>query len=99
MTKDTEQFINEMEMETLIRENESKWLKWEDNNKRYLVMGLCGDWYYKDQFLQDRVQEIHGEETKDMPLWQNNTIKYYNRIFVRIYKDHKKKLLRHITIN
>lgn len=99
MTKDTEQFINEMETETLIRENESKWLKWEDNNKRYLIMGLCGDWYYKDQFLQDRVQEIHGEETRDMPLWQNNTIKYYNRIFLRIYKDHKKKLLRHITIN
>ena len=99
MTKDTEQFINEMETETLIRENESKWLKWEDNNKRYLIMGLCGDWYYKDQFLQDRVQEIHGEETRDMPLWQNNTIKYYNRIFLRIYKDNKKKLLRHITIN
>ena len=38
MTKDTEQFINEMETETLIRENESKWLKWEDNNKRYLIM-------------------------------------------------------------
>ena len=99
MPKDTDQFINEMETETLIRENESKWAKWDDDNRRYLIMGLCGDWYYTDQFLQDRVQEIHGEETKDMPLWQNNTIKYYNRIFLRIYKDHKVKLLKHLKIH
>ena len=99
MPKDTDQFINEMETETLIKENESKWAKWDDDNRRYLIMGLCGDWYYTDQFLQDRVQEIHGEETKDMPLWQNNTIKYYNRIFLRIYKDHKVKLLKHLKIH
>ena len=98
MFKDTEQFISEMETETLIRENESKWDKWETDNKRYLILGL-GDWYYKDEFLQNKVQEVHGEETKDMPLWQNNTVKYYNRIFLRIYKDHKKKLLRHYSIN
>ena len=55
-------------------------------------------WYYKDQFLQDRVQEIHGEETKDMPLWQNDTIKYYNRIFLRTYKDHKHKLMKYFTV-
>ena len=98
MFKDTEQFISEMETETLIRENESKWAKWEIDNNRYLILGL-GDWYYEDEFLQNKVQEIHGEETKDMPLWQNNTVKYYNRIFLRIYKDHKKKLLRHYSIN
>ena len=98
MPKDTEQFISEMETETLIRENESKWARWEIDNNRYLILGL-GEWYYKDKFLQDRVQEIHGEETKDMPLWQNNTIKYYNRIFLRIYKDHKDRLLKHYTIN
>ena len=40
---------------------------WDNDNKRYLIMGLCGDWYYKDKFLQDRVQEIHGEEIKIMP--------------------------------
>ena len=98
MPKDTEQFISEMETETLIRENESKWARWEIDNNRYLILGL-GEWYYKDKFLQDRVQEIHGEETKDMPLLQNNTIKYYNRIFLRIYKDHKDRLLKHYTIN
>ena len=98
MFKDTEQFISEMETETLIRENESKWAKWEIDNNRYLILGL-GDWYYEDEFLQNKVQEIHGEETKDMPLWQNNTIKYYNRIFLRIYKDHKEKLLSHYSIN
>ena len=80
MPKDTEQFISEMETETFIKENESKWAQWDKDNRRYLVMGLCGDWYYTDQFLQDRVQEIHGKVTQDMPLWQN-TIKYYNRIF------------------
>ena len=98
MNKYTEQFINEMEMETFIRENESKWAKWDIDNKRYMLLGL-GDWYYKDQFLQNRVQEIHGEETKDMPLWQNNSIKYYNRIFLRIYKDHKERFLKHYSIN
>lgn len=97
MPKDTEQFISEMETETFIKENESKWAEWDKDNRRYLVMGLCGDWYYKDQFLQDRVQEIHGKVTQDMPLWQNNTIKYYNRIFLKIYKDHKKRLLKHLT--
>ena len=97
--KKIKDFINENEWETFIRENEHTWSKWDDDNKRYLIMGLCGDWYYKDKFLQDRVQEIHGEETNDMPLWQNNTIKYYDRIFLRIYKDHKEKLLKHITVN
>ena len=48
--------------------------------------------------LQDRVQEIHGEVTSDMPLWQNNTQKYYDRIFLRIYKDHKDKLMKYFTI-
>ena len=98
MNKYTEQFINEMEMETFIRENESKWAKWDIDNKRYMLLGL-GDWYYKDQFLQNRVQEIHGEETKDMPLWQNNTIKYYNRIFLRVYKDHKARLIKYYSSN
>ena len=98
MNKYTEQFINEMEMETFIRENESKWAKWDIDNKRYMLLGL-GDWYYKDQFLQNRVQEIHGEETKDMPLWQNNSIKYYNRIFLRIYKDHKARLIKYYSSN
>ena len=98
MPKDTEQFISEMETETFIKENESKWAQWDKDNRRYLVMGLCGDWYYTDQFLQDRVQEIHGKVTQDMPLWQNNTIKYYNRIFLKIYKDHKSRLLKHLTI-
>ena len=88
---DGEQFISENETETLIRENEKKWEVWEEENKRLLILGL-GSWYYKDNFLQKKVLEIHGEETKDMPLWQNNTIKYYDRIFLRIYKDHKKKL-------
>ncbi len=98
MPKDTERFIDEMETETFIKENESKWAKWDNDNRRYLIMGLCGDWYYKDQFLQDRVQEIHGEVTKDMPLWQNNTIKYYNRIFLKIYKDYRKELLKYLTV-
>ena len=75
-----------METETLIKENESKWAKWDDDNRRYLIMGLCGDWYYTDQFLQDRVQEIHGEVTKDMPLWQNNTIKYYTLSYLIVYR-------------
>ena len=97
MFKDTEQFISEMETETLIRENESKWAKWEIDNNRYLILGL-GDWYYEDEFLQNKVQEIHGEETKDMPLWQNNTVKYYNKIFLRIYKDHKYRLLKYYTV-
>ena len=56
-----------METETFIKENESKWAQWDKDNRRYLVMGLCGDWYYTDQFLQDRVQEIHVV-TQDMPL-------------------------------
>ena len=95
---DVEQFINENETETLIRENEQKWIKHEEDGKRLLILGL-GSWYYKDQFLQDRVQEVHGEETKDMPLWQNNTIKYYNRIFLRIYKDHKARLIKYYSSN
>ena len=98
MKSNLEEFIDENETETLIRENNSKWLKQEKRGKRLLILGLGGDWYYKDQFLQDRVQEIHGEETKDMPLWQNDTIKYYNRIFLRIYKDHKHKLMKYFTV-
>jgi|TARA_B110000259_G_scaffold83748_1_gene97768 hypothetical protein len=98
MPKDTEQFISEMETETLIKEMESKWAKWDNDNRRYLIMGLCGDWYYTDQFLHDRVQETSGDVTKDMPLWQNNTIEYYNRIFLKIYKDHKDRLLKHLAI-
>ncbi len=98
MPKDTEQFISEMETETLIKEMESKWAKWNNDNRRYLIMGLCGDWYYTDQFLHDRVQETSGDVTKDMPLWQNNTIEYYNRIFLKIYTDHKDRLLKHLAI-
>ena len=97
MKTDIEQFIDEMEIETLIKENEAKWKKWEERDKRLLVLGL-GEWYYQDKFLQDKVQEIHGEETSDMPLWQNNTQKYYDRIFLRIYKDHKKRLMKYYTI-
>ena len=99
MKTNIKQFIDEMETETFIRENESKWEKWEEEGKRLLILGLGGDWYYKDQFLQDRVQEIHGEATKDLALWENNSIKYYNRIFLRIYKDHKEKLMKYFTIN
>ena len=95
---DVEQFISENETETLIRENEKKWEVWEEENKRLLILGL-GSWYYKDNFLQKKVLEIHGEETKDIPLWQNNTVKYYDRIFLRIYKDHKKKLLKYYSLN
>ena len=40
MNKDVEQFISEMETETLIRENSSKWEKWEMENNRYLILGL-----------------------------------------------------------
>ena len=97
MKANINQFIDEMETETLIRENESKWKKWDEENNRFLILGL-GEWYYQDKFLQDKVQEIHGEETKDMPLWQNNTQKYYDRIFLRIYKDHKKRLMKYFTI-
>ena len=89
--KEINKFINENETETFIKQNESKWAQWEERNNRLLILGLGGDWYFKDQFLQDRVQEIHGEATKDLALWENNSIKYYNRIFLRIYKDHKKK--------
>tara|TARA_B110000971_G_scaffold60066_1_gene61348 strand:- start:114 stop:410 length:297 start_codon:yes stop_codon:yes gene_type:complete len=95
---DVEQFICENETETLIKEMESKWAKWDNDNRRYLIMGLCGDWYYTDQFLHDRVQETSGDVTKDMPLWQNNTIEYYNRIFLKIYTDHKDRLLKHLAI-
>ena len=49
---DVEQFINENETETLIRENEQKWIKHEENEKRLLILGL-GSWYYKDQFLTE----------------------------------------------
>ena len=98
MKTNIEQFIDEMETENFIRENESKWKKWDEENKRYLILGL-GEWYYQDKFLQDKVQEIHGEETSDMSLWQNNTIKYYDRIFLRIYKDHKEKLMKYLKIN
>ena len=97
MKNNINQFIDEMETETLIRENESKWRKWDEENNRFLILGL-GEWYYQDKFLQDKVQEIHGEETSDMPLWQNNTQKYYDRIFLRIYKDHKKRLMKYYTI-
>ena len=97
--REIEQFITENETETLIKQNEKKWEKWEEDNKRLLILGLGGDWYYKDQFLQNRVQEIHGEVTKDLALWENNSIKYYNRIFLRIYKDHKEKLMKYFTIN
>ena len=97
MKNNINQFIDEMETETLIRENESKWRKWDEENNRFLILGL-GEWYYQDKFLQDKVQEIHGEETKDMALWENNTQKYYDRIFLRIYKDHKKRLMKYYTI-
>ena len=97
MKNNINQFIDEMETETLIRENESKWRKWDEENNRFLILGL-GEWYYQDKFLQDKVQEIHGEETKDMALWENNTQKYYDRIFLRIYKDHKKRLMKYFTI-
>ena len=96
--KEVEEFISKNEMETYIKENERKWEKWEAENNRLLILVLGGDWSFKDQFLQDKVQEIHGEETKDMPLWQNNSIKYYNRIFLRIYKDHKDKLMKYFTV-
>ena len=95
---DVEQFISENETETLIRENEKKWEIWEEEDKRLLILGL-GSWYYKDNFLQKKVLEIHGEETRVMPLWQNNTVKYYNRIFLRIYKDHKKKLIKYYSLD
>ena len=97
MKNNINQFIDEMETETLIRENESKWRKWDEENNRFLILGL-GEWYYQDKFLQDKVQEIHGNETKDMALWENNTQKYYDRIFLRIYKDHKKRLMKYFTI-
>ena len=98
MKKKIEDFITENEWENLIYQNKHKWEKWDEDNKRYLILGLGCDWYYKDQFLQNRVQEIHGEETKDMALWENNSIKYYNRIFFRIYKDHKKRLMKYLKI-
>lgn len=98
MKTNINQFIDEMETETLIRENESKWKKWDEENNRFLILGL-GEWYYQDKFLQDKVQEIHGEETSDMPLWQNNTIKYYNRIFLRIYREHKKRLMKYYNVH
>ena len=97
MKTDIDQFIDEMEIETLIKENEAKWKKWEERDKRLLVLGL-GEWYYKDKFLQDRVQEIHGEETNDMPLWQNNTIKYYNRIFLRVFRENKHRLMKYYNL-
>ena len=97
--KEINKFIDENETETFIKQNESKWAQWEERNNRLLILGLGGDWYFKDQFLQDRVQEIHGVVTKDLALWENNSIKYYNRIFLRIYKDHKKKLMKYFTIN
>ena len=96
--KEINKFIDENETETFIKQNESKWAQWEERNNRLLILGLGGDWYFKDQFLQDRVQEIHGEATKDLALWENNSIKYYNRIFLRIYKDHKQKLVKHFII-
>ena len=75
--KKIKDFINENEWETFIRENEHKWSKWDDDNKRYLIMGLCGDWYYKDKFLQDRgydpveVKELFQGITKE----RNNILK------------------------
>ena len=96
--KEINKFIDENETETFIKQNESKWAQWEERNNRLLILGLGGDWYFKDQFLQDRVQEIHGVVTKDLALWENNSIKYYNRIFLRIYKDHKQKLMKHFII-
>ena len=98
MKTNIKQFIDEMETETFIRENESKWEKWEEEGKRLLILGLGGDWYYKDQFLQDMVQEVHGEVTKDLALWENDSQKYYDKIFLRIYKDHKSRLLQHYII-
>ena len=97
--KEINKFIDENETETFVKQNESKWAQWEERNNHLLILGLGGDWYFKDQFLQDRVQEIHGEVTKDLALWENNSIKYYNRIFLRIYKDHKEKLMKYFTIN
>ena len=97
--KEINKFIDENETETFIKQNESKWAQWEERNNRLLILGLGGDWYFKDQFLQDRVQEIHGEVTKDLALWENNSIKYFNRIFLRIYKDHKQKLMKYFAIN
>lgn len=98
MKANINQFIDEMETETLIRGNESKWKKWDEENNRFLILGL-GEWYYQDKFLQDKVLEIHGEETSDMPLWQNNTIKYYNRIFLRIYREHKNRLMKYYNVH
>ena len=98
MKTNIKQFIDEMETETFIRENESKWEKWEEEGKRLLILGLGGDWYYKDQFLQDMVQEVHGEVRKDLALWENDSQKYYDKIFLRIYKDHKTRLLQHYKI-
>ena len=57
--KEINKFIDENETETFIKQNESKWAQWEERNNRLLILGLGGDWYFKDQFLQDRVQEIH----------------------------------------
>ena len=56
------------------------------------MTGIIQTNFYKIEY-----QEIHGKVTQDMPLWQNNTIKYYNRIFLKIYKDHKERLLKHLT--
>ena len=98
MKKKIEDFITENEWENLIYQNKYKWEKWEEDNKRHLILGLGGDWYYNDKFLQDRVQEIHGEETNDMPLWQNNTIKYYNRIFLRVFRENKHRLMKYYNL-
>ena len=72
--------------------------RWEERNNRLLILGLGGDWYFKNQFLQDRVQEIHGEATKDLALWKIillNTIIEFSSEFIKITK----KLMKYFKMN
>ena len=63
--------------------------KVEEDNKRLLILGLGGDWYYKDQFLQDRVQRFMAKLQK---IWhygkiiQLNTIIEFSSEFTKITK-------------
>ena len=83
---DVEQFINENETETLIRENEQKWIEHEEDNKRLLILGL-GNWYYKDKFLQDRGYD--PAEVKE--LFQGIT-KERSNILKDVLEDQDKKI-------